>query len=254
MAATSQAFITYCLWFSFKVHTDEASTTPPRVFQRLSLIVVIRGTILTVAQLVLVILYLARPDRLWWTPIHQILAPLYYTTAIATLNMRGKPRFERREDLEMVKEPLRDSVLGRDVFVPVPSATTDDPFMNYINYVRHPALASDAHLIQAGRPAEQGDGAKELPVEPREQFHPGSGVIPFASENTRSVHVLEPNRLKEDVSLSSVTSKETERDITDALEEGAGTCHPRGPQIAWWEVKLKLKARYSTEVFAEAKP
>ncbi|KAK1230646.1 hypothetical protein PQX77_006262 [Marasmius sp. AFHP31] len=227
MAAASQALITYCLWFSFKVHTNEASTAPPRIFQRLSSIVVIRGAILTVAQLALVILYLARPDRLWWTPIHQILAPLYYASAIATLNMRGKPRFERREDLEMVKEPLRDSVLGLGVFGSAPSATTDDPFMNYINYVRHPAPALDVHLVQAGRPADQGDGAKELHVEPREQFHPGLGVIPSVNENTRSVHVLEPNRLKEDISLSSVTSKETEGDITDAPEEGTGTCHPR---------------------------
>ncbi|KAL0058305.1 hypothetical protein AAF712_015022 [Marasmius tenuissimus] len=153
--------------------------------------------------------------------------------------MRGKPRFELQKDLKLVKESLRDSVLGPGVFVSAPSTTTDDPFMNYINYTRHPASAVNVHLVEVGRSERLGgqeNGAKELPVEPQEQIYHGSGVI-SASEDTNPIHALEPNRLKEDVSLSSVTSKTTGSDTTDAPEEGAGSpnrvaggkAEPEGP-------------------------
>ncbi|KAL0573127.1 hypothetical protein V5O48_008830 [Marasmius crinis-equi] len=88
MAAASQAISTFALWYSFKAHMDEASNTPQSVLQRLSRGVLFRGGILTLSQLLIAILYLARPDRLWWTPIHQMLAPFYYITTVAMLNKR----------------------------------------------------------------------------------------------------------------------------------------------------------------------
>ncbi|KAL0057373.1 hypothetical protein AAF712_015990, partial [Marasmius tenuissimus] len=215
MAAASQALITYCLWYSFKAHMDEASTNPQRIFQRLSLIVVLRGAILTLTQLVLAILYLAQPHRLWWTPIHQVLATLYYSTAIATLNMREISRFKPQE-LEIVKESLRDSVLERGLSVTAP--VTDDPLMNYINHVHHPAPVLNIHPTETTRPEtsfgtpvnlrlDQGNREKGFPVEPWRPTHHGLGLLLPVSEDTNVIHALEPNRFQEDVSVSSTASK-----------------------------------------------
>ncbi|KAL0568613.1 hypothetical protein V5O48_013373, partial [Marasmius crinis-equi] len=87
----SQAISTGCLWYSFTTHMQEAGSTPQPIFKRLSTAIVIRGALLTAIQLVIPIMYLARPDRLWWEALHQILSPLYYTTTVAALNTRYSP-------------------------------------------------------------------------------------------------------------------------------------------------------------------
>ncbi|KAL0064486.1 hypothetical protein AAF712_008543 [Marasmius tenuissimus] len=126
MAALSQGISTLALWYSFKAHMDEISKS------RLSLSVVIRGAILTIAQLLVVILYLARPDRLWWTPIHQVLAPLYYMTTVATLNIRGKPTTQTQTELPMIQKLNRsDSILGTRISPTSPTSGSIDPFANH---------------------------------------------------------------------------------------------------------------------------
>ncbi|KAJ8079658.1 hypothetical protein PM082_011245 [Marasmius tenuissimus] len=147
LAAASQALITFCLWYSFKSHMDEASSTPQPIFKRLGLIVVIRGTFLTLAQLVLVILYLAQPNRLLWTIIHQVLPPLYYTTAISTLNIRLNLLEQPRPD----EESRRDSVLEPSVYVRVSTPAGSSPSMEHINQARHPVSAVDTRPVEPER-------------------------------------------------------------------------------------------------------
>ncbi|KAJ8087823.1 hypothetical protein PM082_006675 [Marasmius tenuissimus] len=125
MAAVSQVIITYCLWFSFKAHIDEASSTPQPLLQQLSFNIVARGGILTLAQLFVIILYLAKPDRLWWTPIHQVLPPLYYITTLMTLNIRGTTVYPEVEQTRLpVGFPFSqgDDIADR-IFVPTDTTT-----------------------------------------------------------------------------------------------------------------------------------
>ncbi|KAL0568611.1 hypothetical protein V5O48_013371 [Marasmius crinis-equi] len=91
LAAISQAIATGCLWYSLTMHMQEAGSTPQPIFQRLSTSIVIRGTLLTIIQLIIPILYLARPDRVWWEGLYGMLSPLYYMTTVAVLNTRYSP-------------------------------------------------------------------------------------------------------------------------------------------------------------------
>ncbi|KAL0571120.1 hypothetical protein V5O48_010839 [Marasmius crinis-equi] len=91
LAAISQAIATGCLWYSLTTHMQEAGSTPQPIFQRLSTSIVIRGTLLTIIQLIIPILYLARPDRVWWEGLYGMLSPLYYMTTVAVLNTRYSP-------------------------------------------------------------------------------------------------------------------------------------------------------------------
>ncbi|KAK1223577.1 hypothetical protein PQX77_013546 [Marasmius sp. AFHP31] len=151
MAALSQGISTFALWYSFKAHMDEISNTPQSIFQRLSLSVIIRGAILTLAQLFIVILYLARPDRLWWTPIHQVLAPLYYMTTVATLNIRGKPTTRTQTELPMIQKLNRsDSILGTRISPTSPTSGSIDPFASH----QRPTPFTDLHPTDS-RPSEK---------------------------------------------------------------------------------------------------
>ncbi|KAJ8081293.1 hypothetical protein PM082_007128 [Marasmius tenuissimus] len=90
-AAFSQCVSTYCLWHSFRSHINEAPDAPQSLFERLSAHVLSRGVVLTVIHFILAVLYLVRPDRLWWTPFHHVIPPLYYMSTVATLNIRNTP-------------------------------------------------------------------------------------------------------------------------------------------------------------------
>ncbi|KAK1217767.1 hypothetical protein PQX77_019575 [Marasmius sp. AFHP31] len=201
LAAASQALITLCLWYSFKSHMDESSSTPQPIFKRLGLIVVIRGTFLTLAQLVLVILYLAQPDRLLWTIIHQVLPPLYYTTAISTLNIRLDLLEQPRAD----EESRRDSVLEPGVYVRVSTPAGGSPSMEHINQARQPVSALHTRPVETERVVEvPGDlrserraDTKEIRMEwtpPRPQDD--SDLFSPVSQNTRFMPALSPNRLQ----------------------------------------------------------
>ncbi|KAL0068350.1 hypothetical protein AAF712_004428 [Marasmius tenuissimus] len=192
LAAASQALITFCLWYSFKSHMDEASSTPQPIFKRLGLIVVIRGTFLTLAQLVLVILYLAQPNRLLWTIIHQVLPPLYYTTAISTTTKIGR-------------RITKDSVLEPSVYVRVSTPTGGSPSMEHINQARHPVSVVDTRPVEPERVVvapgdlrnERRADTKEIRMEwtpPRPQDD--SGLFSPASQDTRFMPALAPNRLQ----------------------------------------------------------
>ncbi|KAJ8090940.1 hypothetical protein PM082_024864 [Marasmius tenuissimus] len=127
-AAMSQMIATLALWYSFKTHMSETSM-PQLVFQRLSFSVVIRGTILTIAQLLIMILYLVRPDRMWWAPIRQVLAPMYYMTTIATLNIRGQSTVQAQTEFSTIPKPNRcDSIFCTQLSHTSPTAGSLAPF------------------------------------------------------------------------------------------------------------------------------
>ncbi|KAL0060479.1 hypothetical protein AAF712_012712 [Marasmius tenuissimus] len=205
MAALSQALITFCLWYSFKAHMDEASTTPQPIFKRLGLFVVIRGTFLTLAQLLLIILFLARPDQLWWTVIHQALPFLYYTTAISTL----KIRLELLERPRMDEESQSDNVSESGIYVKVPTPAAGDLLTDYTNHIPRLTPASNTHPVEArqesGRPVVvpgilrpgQAVDTKEIRLEwtpPQEE----SGAHSPAVQVSSSLPALTPNRLNQD--------------------------------------------------------
>ncbi|KAG7094482.1 hypothetical protein E1B28_008080 [Marasmius oreades] len=89
LAAVSQCMSTFALWYSFQAHINEIGpSTPQSVLLRLSSVVVNRGVLLTVCELLVAFLFFYHPERLYWSPFHQFLAPLYYITILATLNAR----------------------------------------------------------------------------------------------------------------------------------------------------------------------
>ncbi|KAL0574833.1 hypothetical protein V5O48_007131 [Marasmius crinis-equi] len=90
-SAVSQSMSTFALWYSFHAHMSEVSTRQP-ILKRLRNVIINRGALLTVDQLLVAILFLARPQRLYWYTFHQFLAPLYLITTLATLNARRPPR------------------------------------------------------------------------------------------------------------------------------------------------------------------
>ncbi|KAJ8079662.1 hypothetical protein PM082_011249 [Marasmius tenuissimus] len=230
MAAVSQALITFCLWYSFKSHMDEASTTPQPIFQRLGLMVVIRGTFLTLAQLVLVIIYLAKPDQLWWMVIHQALPPLYYMTAISTLNIR----LELLEQPRIDEESQSDSVSEPGIYVKTPASAGGGPFMVDINCVSSPGPASDTRSVEARqkpgtvpgvlRPS-QGDNTKKIRIEWTPQDE-SAATRSIASQDSSPLPALAPNRLNKDFEsfFESASSKEAESTISVIKE---GTDRPR---------------------------
>ncbi|KAK1219901.1 hypothetical protein PQX77_017354 [Marasmius sp. AFHP31] len=221
MAAASQALITFCLWYSFRAHMDEASTTPQPVFRRLGLMVVIRGTSLTLAQLLLVILYLARPNQLWWFIIHQALPPLYYTTAISTLNIRLDLQAQPKTDEESRNDRASDA--GIDVQVPTPAGI--DPFMDYINRVPRPDPALGVQPVVAksggvgGFRTGQGADTKEIRLEwtpPQDELETSPPAIRNSSHLPPA---LTPNRLNQDINLSSVFAPSKEGESTVCVAE-----------------------------------
>ncbi|KAK1221028.1 hypothetical protein PQX77_016162 [Marasmius sp. AFHP31] len=153
MAALSQMIATFALWYSFRTHMNEIANMPQSIFQRLSLSVVIRGTVLTIAQLLIVILYLVRPDRMWWAPIHQVLAPVYYMTTIATLNIRGKPTTQTQTDFPMIQKLNRsDSILGTRLSPTSPTAGSLDPFASN----QRPTPFTDLHPTDSRTSGKRG--------------------------------------------------------------------------------------------------
>ncbi|KAK1217762.1 hypothetical protein PQX77_019570 [Marasmius sp. AFHP31] len=183
---------------------DEASTTPQPIFKRLGLIVVIRGTFLTLVQLLLVILVFALPNQLGWTTIHQALPFLYYTTAISTLNIR----LELLERPGMDEESENDSVSEPGIHTKVPTPAAGDLFMDYTNRVPRPGPALDAppvvvesREIGGFRPGQRVD-TKEIHLEwtpPQDEPE----ASPPAIQNPSHPPTLTPNRLNQDINLSS---------------------------------------------------
>ncbi|KAJ8085297.1 hypothetical protein PM082_004092 [Marasmius tenuissimus] len=243
MAATSQALITFCLWYSFKAHMDEASNTPQPVFQRLSFTVTIRGTLLTSSHLVFVILYLARPDQIWWIPLNQAHAALHYMTAIATLNIRAIASSRIREDPEAAKEYRRDSAIDPFLLVTPRNPAGDYSFLHYIHDIRRPAPVLDLHPVDSMRSeratgmsgdptSRRGDGTMNIRMEWR-PYQDESGVIspPENNESSSRPPPLLPNRLNEGVSTSSsgpVPSKGKEREIDGPRKRSnVGDIHPQ---------------------------
>ncbi|KAF9257678.1 hypothetical protein L218DRAFT_1005922 [Marasmius fiardii PR-910] len=97
LAAVSQCMSTFALWYSSQTHINEMpgslidpalNSNPKSVIQRLRHVAINRGVLLTVCQLLVAFLYFWKPERLYWSPFHQFLAPLYYITMLATLNAR----------------------------------------------------------------------------------------------------------------------------------------------------------------------
>ncbi|KAL0573128.1 hypothetical protein V5O48_008831 [Marasmius crinis-equi] len=156
MAAASQGISTFALWYSFKAHMDEASqyvpsssplslfslnvgnrkSTPQAILKRLTRGVLIRGGVLTLAQLLIGALFLAGPDKLWWMPLHQVLAPLYYMTTVTMLNKRRAPSHDTSADLEFSTisgMKRHDSVLAKSNYSPINPTRTDhaNPFSSH---------------------------------------------------------------------------------------------------------------------------
>ncbi|KAK1219891.1 hypothetical protein PQX77_017371 [Marasmius sp. AFHP31] len=231
--ATSQALITFCLWYSFKAHMDEASNTPQPIFQRLSVIVVIRGTLLAASHLGLAILYLARPDRLWWTPMNQSHAALYYMTAITTLNIRDIGTLRVQEDPEAAKGYRANGAIDPFLLVMAPRDLAEaDSFLNYIQDTRRPTPVLDLHSVGPKRSEKaaavrgnlsigQRDGMKEIHAESRPNQDELGVVSPPEKESSSRSPPLMSNRMNEGGSTSffgSVSSKGKGREI-DGLGE-----------------------------------
>ncbi|KAK1226711.1 hypothetical protein PQX77_010302 [Marasmius sp. AFHP31] len=109
LAAISQCMSAVALWYSFRAHMDEAPSNPQSVLKRLSNVIINRGALLTVDQLMLAFMFLYQPQRLFWAPFHQCIAPLYYMTMLATLNAR---RPQRSQTWEINNEfPLSPALL-----------------------------------------------------------------------------------------------------------------------------------------------
>ncbi|KAK1219890.1 hypothetical protein PQX77_017370 [Marasmius sp. AFHP31] len=264
-AATSQALITFCLWYSFKAHMDEASkyanyplltrtqaplsfitlnvSTPQPIFQRLSVIVVIRGTLLAASHLGLVILYLARPDRLWWTPMHQSHVALYYMTAITTLNIRDTGTLRVQEDPEAAKDYRVNGAIDPFLLVIAPRDFAEaDSFLNCIEDTRRPSPVLDLYSVGSTRSEKaagvrgnlsigQRDGMKEIRAESRPNQDELGVVSPPEKESFSCPPPLMLNRVNEGGSMSSfrsLSSKGKGREI-DSLGErtSVGDIHPR---------------------------
>ncbi|KAJ8085277.1 hypothetical protein PM082_004072 [Marasmius tenuissimus] len=161
MAAASQALITFCLWYSFKVHMDEApNTLQPTIFQRLSFIVLIRGTFLTIAQVVLMVLYHLRSDRLWWTPIHQTQAALYYITAITTFNICNTGTPGNGEDLEKASTKLSHQSKHSSRLTTAKASTlagTDSLLSCFSNDKQHASPVSNASMLSQRQTSAHGE-------------------------------------------------------------------------------------------------
>ncbi|KAH7915193.1 hypothetical protein BJ138DRAFT_1176726 [Hygrophoropsis aurantiaca] len=65
------------------------------VLQKLIVFIVSRGLMVSVTQVLFLIVYLIRPDRLWWVPLHFISSKLYVITMVAMLNERSQLRSKR---------------------------------------------------------------------------------------------------------------------------------------------------------------
>uniref|UniRef100_A0A0W0FAC1 DUF6534 domain-containing protein n=1 Tax=Moniliophthora roreri TaxID=221103 RepID=A0A0W0FAC1_MONRR len=89
LAAISQSISTGALWWSLRAHMDEIEATPT-ILQRLSTVLINRGVLLTVCQVMVAFTYFSHAERLYWAPFHQALAPLYFMTMVSTLNTRSK--------------------------------------------------------------------------------------------------------------------------------------------------------------------
>ncbi|KAJ8085290.1 hypothetical protein PM082_004085 [Marasmius tenuissimus] len=208
---------------------DEASNTPQPIFQRLSFIVVIRGTLLTASHLGLVILYLARRDRLWWTPMNQSHAALYYMTAITTLNIRGtRTSRVQLEDPEAAKGYRLEGAIDQFLLVTVPRTPAEaDSFLNYIQDIQRPSPVLDPHPVELKRSEKaarvrsdisirESDGTKKIGEErrpPQDEL----GVFSPPENNASSLRpLLAPSLLSKGANMSSsrsAVSKEKERDI-----------------------------------------
>uniref|UniRef100_A0A0W0G0M9 DUF6534 domain-containing protein n=1 Tax=Moniliophthora roreri TaxID=221103 RepID=A0A0W0G0M9_MONRR len=97
LAALSQCTATAALWWSFKAHMSEVMNTPQTILQRLMMIAVNRGALLTICQLMVAFMYFYHPEKFYWAPFHSVLAPLYYTTMLATLNARNEFGREKKD-------------------------------------------------------------------------------------------------------------------------------------------------------------
>ncbi|KAH7929264.1 hypothetical protein BV22DRAFT_1116995 [Leucogyrophana mollusca] len=65
------------------------------VLQKLIVFIVSRGLMVSVTQVLFLIVYLIRPDKLWWVPLHFISSKLYVITMVAMLNERSQLRSQR---------------------------------------------------------------------------------------------------------------------------------------------------------------
>ncbi|KAK7054507.1 hypothetical protein VNI00_003705 [Paramarasmius palmivorus] len=100
LAALSQCLATAALWWSFRAHMSEVVTTQT-MLQKLSIIALNRGVLLTVCQLMVAFMYFYHPERFYWAPFHQALAPLYFMTMLSTLNARTD--FRDKKDLSIAQ-------------------------------------------------------------------------------------------------------------------------------------------------------
>lgn len=94
LSAISDILATVSLSVSFfKAKTGIKRTDT--ILQSLFLFVVTRGVLVTVVQLLILILYVAGPSKLWWLPLHLLVTKVYAITMLSMLNARPALRKTR---------------------------------------------------------------------------------------------------------------------------------------------------------------
>ncbi|KAK1221251.1 hypothetical protein PQX77_015942 [Marasmius sp. AFHP31] len=88
---------TFALWWCFRDHVGEheSKSSPQSFLQRMLVFFVNRGVLLSANQLLTAFTFFNHPEKLYWAPFHQMLAPLYFITLMATLNARTKMRLKK---------------------------------------------------------------------------------------------------------------------------------------------------------------
>ncbi|ESK89892.1 hypothetical protein Moror_807 [Moniliophthora roreri MCA 2997] len=146
LAAISQCISTVALWWSFRAHMGETA-----ILQRFCTLAINRGVLLTLCQLLVAFAFLSHPEKLYWAPFHQALAPLYFITMLSTLNARN--------ELRAAKEPTISISIGQSaISIPGMASTYHhgqaagrDPEAGFVN----PSLAREGSSYRAGAPVTQ---------------------------------------------------------------------------------------------------
>ncbi|THV00797.1 hypothetical protein K435DRAFT_837139 [Dendrothele bispora CBS 962.96] len=117
LAAVSDIIASVSLLWAFSSLKNGIKQTDT-LLQKLFQYTVTRGLFVTIDQTTLVIIFLIKPERLWWTPFHFSLSKVYVITMIAMLNARDALRSNASANIitssDMNIGPCENSFVGSE--------------------------------------------------------------------------------------------------------------------------------------------
>ncbi|KAH7908458.1 hypothetical protein BJ138DRAFT_1115844 [Hygrophoropsis aurantiaca] len=111
-SAVADIIITAALTWTF-ASSKKGIKRSDTILQKLLMYVVSRGLLVSVSQVLFLVTYLAKPDALWWVPLHFMLSKLYVITMVAMLNGRESIR-SQANGVQTSTSMFTESAAGRN--------------------------------------------------------------------------------------------------------------------------------------------